>query len=41
MAILADREIYEVENPYEYLQLFVYLSEMTYGVIERGQLVGE
>jgi len=37
VAVLADEEAHEVEDPYEYLRLFAYLDDETYGVIERGR----
>jgi flavin reductase (DIM6/NTAB) family NADH-FMN oxidoreductase RutF len=37
VAVSVDKEVREVEDPYEYLRMLVYLDDMTYGVIERAQ----
>jgi flavin reductase (DIM6/NTAB) family NADH-FMN oxidoreductase RutF len=41
VAASADKEVREVEDPYEYLRMLVYLDDMTYGVIERAQRLRE
>jgi flavin reductase (DIM6/NTAB) family NADH-FMN oxidoreductase RutF len=40
VSVSADREVREAENPYEYLKLFAYLENETYGVIERAHRLG-
>jgi flavin reductase (DIM6/NTAB) family NADH-FMN oxidoreductase RutF len=37
VAVSVDKEVREVQDPYEYLRMLVYLDGMTYGVIERAQ----
>lgn len=36
VAVSVDREVHQLEDPYAYLRLFVYLDDMTYGVIEQA-----
>jgi flavin reductase (DIM6/NTAB) family NADH-FMN oxidoreductase RutF len=37
VAVSVDKEAFAVEDPYEYLRLFVYLDGTAYGVVERAQ----
>ena len=37
VAVSMDREALEAQDPYQYLRLFAFLQDNTYGVIEQGR----
>ena len=39
VAVSVDMEAYQVQDPYEYLRMLVYLEDATYGVIEQARQI--